>query len=85
MSSRMSIVIALVLLTCCVGRAQEATPVDDWKPSTINQKGKEYPQVNSERRARFLQQGSRKGTSNSSSTARNEDGLQVGGLVFHFG
>ncbi len=39
--------------------AQEAAsgPVDipagDWKPSSINQKGKEYPQVNSERRARF--------------------------------
>lgn len=28
------------------------TPVDDWKPSTINQAGKQYPQVNSERRVR---------------------------------
>ena len=42
-----------------VGSAQEtppvedAVPADDWKSSTINQKGKEYPQVNSERRARF--------------------------------
>ncbi len=26
---------------------------DDWKPATTNQKGKEYPQVNSQRRARF--------------------------------
>lgn len=37
--------------------AAEPTPtvsiVDDWKPSSTNQKGKEYPQVNSERRARF--------------------------------
>ncbi len=31
----------------------DVTAVDDWKPSSINQKGKEYPQVNSERRARF--------------------------------
>ncbi|MFO1489252.1 MAG: alpha/beta hydrolase-fold protein [Verrucomicrobiota bacterium] len=28
------------------------SPVDDWKPSTINQAGKPYPQVNSERRVR---------------------------------
>jgi GH35 family endo-1,4-beta-xylanase/enterochelin esterase-like enzyme len=34
-------------------RAQEAQPANDWKPSSINQKGKEYPQINSERRARF--------------------------------
>ncbi len=33
--------------------ASDVTAVDDWKPSSINQKGKEYPQVNSERRARF--------------------------------
>lgn len=33
--------------------SEQPTPVDDWKPSSINQKGKEYPQVNSERRARF--------------------------------
>ncbi len=33
--------------------ADVAAPADDWKPSTLNQKGKEYPQVNSERRARF--------------------------------
>ena len=32
---------------------QTPAPADDWKPSSINQKGKEYPQVNSERRARF--------------------------------
>ncbi len=32
---------------------KESTSVDDWKPATTNQKGKEYPQVNSERKARF--------------------------------
>lgn len=33
--------------------SEPSAPADDWKPSSINQKGKEYPQVNSERRARF--------------------------------
>lgn len=47
------------LLVCAVGSGQEpgagleVAPADDWKPSSINQKGKQYPQVNSERRARF--------------------------------
>lgn len=34
-------------------KPEQAAPADDWKPSSINQKGKEYPQINSERRARF--------------------------------
>ncbi len=33
--------------------AQSAPIVEDFKPATSNQGGKEYPQVNSERRARF--------------------------------
>jgi enterochelin esterase family protein len=32
--------------------AQPAEPADDWKPSTFNQPGKQYPQVNSEGRVR---------------------------------
>jgi enterochelin esterase family protein len=32
---------------------QSALPVEDFKPASSNQGGKEYPQVNSERRARF--------------------------------
>ncbi len=28
------------------------SPADDWKPSSVNQSGKQYPQVNSERRVR---------------------------------
>lgn len=31
----------------------EAPPVEDFKPATSNQRGKQYPQVNSEHRARF--------------------------------
>jgi enterochelin esterase-like enzyme len=33
--------------------AQPAVPVEDFKPASSNQPGKQYPQVNSERRARF--------------------------------
>lgn len=32
---------------------QQPAPADGWQPSSLNQKGKEYPQVNSERRARL--------------------------------
>jgi enterochelin esterase-like enzyme len=32
--------------------AQTNEPADDWKPATSNQPGKQYPQVNSERRVR---------------------------------
>ena len=51
MPSRLSMIVLLIWLAGTATRAQE--PADDWKPSTLNQKGKEYPQVNSERRARF--------------------------------
>ena len=34
----------------CVAQTNE--PADDWKPATSNQQGKQYPQVNSERRVR---------------------------------
>ncbi len=33
--------------------AQSAAPLEDFKPSTLNQPGQQYPQVNSERYARF--------------------------------
>ncbi len=33
--------------------AQATAPVEDFKPASSNQSGKQYPQVNSERRARF--------------------------------
>ncbi len=37
--------------TCIAGTAQPAA--DDWKPSILNQPGQLYPQVNSQRQARF--------------------------------
>ena len=33
--------------------AQDKAPVDDWRPASSNQPGKEYPQVNSEGRVKF--------------------------------
>jgi enterochelin esterase family protein len=40
----------LILGQLCV--AQTNPPADDWKPSAANQRGKQYPQVNSEGRVR---------------------------------
>jgi len=37
----------------CLAQTDQPTITDDFKPSTLNQPGKEYPQVNSQRFARF--------------------------------
>ena len=42
-----------VMLFGTLGLAQDAAPVDDWKPAITNQEGKEYPQVNSEGRVKL--------------------------------
>jgi enterochelin esterase-like enzyme len=41
------------ILSGLTALAQEPTVANDWQPATSNREGKEYPQVNSERRARF--------------------------------
>jgi enterochelin esterase family protein len=41
---------SMVLGQLCVAQTNE--PADDWKPAVSNQQGKQYPQVNSERRVR---------------------------------
>ncbi len=41
------------LLAAPLSFAQERDPLDDWKPASTNQPGKEYPQVNSEGRIKF--------------------------------
>ncbi|MCL4178412.1 MAG: esterase [Verrucomicrobia bacterium] len=46
----------LLVLSLLIGRpcpAQDQPPVDDWKPASSNQPGKDYPQVNSEGRVKF--------------------------------
>ena len=46
-------IIALTLFAgSLVALAQTNEPADDWKPATSNQQGKQFPQVNSERRVR---------------------------------
>jgi enterochelin esterase-like enzyme len=37
----------------CLAQTSQPAEANDFKPSTLNQPGKQYPQVNSERRARF--------------------------------
>ena len=45
-------VILILLLvgisSICTAQTDKATVVEDFKPSSVNQPGKEYPQVNSE-------------------------------------
>jgi len=46
----------LTLATLFAGQlslVQSGEPVDDWRPATSNQRGKPYPQVNSEGRVKF--------------------------------
>ena len=46
------IILMLLLVSGSICRAQQQKVVEDFKPSSINQSGKEYPQVNSEGRVR---------------------------------
>lgn len=46
------LVIATIVLLSNAICAQNATVIEDFKPSSVNQPGKQYPQVNSERRVR---------------------------------
>ena len=50
-----SVLILLFTFLCSISMAQadQTSPVNDWKPSSLNQPGQEYPQVNSQGYARF--------------------------------
>ncbi len=51
-----SIIIALLLVlsgSLCFAQSSQTSITDDFKPSTVNQPGKEYPQVNSQGYVRF--------------------------------
>ncbi len=43
---------AAILCGVCFAQADQPADVNDWKPSSLNQPGKQYPQVNSEGRVR---------------------------------
>ena len=48
-----AIVLAATLFTCICYAQTQTAPLEDFKPSTLNQPGQEYPQVNSQGYARF--------------------------------
>ncbi len=53
MKAILPLLVIVAGLTSPLGRAQtNEPPVEDFKPSSLNQPGKQYPQVNSERRVR---------------------------------
>jgi enterochelin esterase-like enzyme len=52
MKTKLPLLVLTSLLTGQLCTAQTNEPADDWKPATSNQQGKQYPQVNSERRVR---------------------------------
>jgi enterochelin esterase-like enzyme len=53
MKSQTIPLLSVAFLSFQFARAQTNEPVNDWKPATSNQGGKEYPQVNSEGRVKF--------------------------------
>ena len=49
-----ALVLSLALSgSLCLAQTSPPAEANDWKPSTLNQPGQQYPQVNSEGRARF--------------------------------
>lgn len=53
MKHTFKILALLALMTGHLGLAQNNPPVDDWKPASSNQPGREFPKVNSEGRVQF--------------------------------
>lgn len=52
MKTKIALLALTSLVLCPPGRAQTNPAVEDFKPSSLNQPGKQYPQVDSERRVR---------------------------------
>jgi hypothetical protein len=86
-----SIIIALILVlsgSLCFGQSAQPAITDDFKPSTLNQPGKEYPQVNSQGYVRFRIEAPQAqsvvvslglgGTKGGTPLAKAEDGFWVG-------
>jgi len=55
MNRRLIIILLTAVITVgtCLAQTDQPTITEDFKPSTLNQPGREYPQVNSQRYARF--------------------------------
>lgn len=82
MRNALSFVALLLLLADVQTWAQTTQPVEDFKPSSLNQAGKQYPQVNSEGRARFRivapqAQSVRSSFSGSAPAVKGDDGAWI--------
>jgi enterochelin esterase-like enzyme len=55
MNHRLIIILLVAVITCgtCLAQTDQPTIKEDFKPSTLNQPGQQYPQVNSQGYARF--------------------------------
>ena len=53
MNQKQIFIFLVAVLTCSACFSQQTPVADDWKPSSLNQLGQEYPQVNSQGYARF--------------------------------
>ena len=86
MKHRLSILLLSAIVTggICVAQTDQPPVVEDFKPSTLNQPGQQYPQVNSQRFARFRivapqAQSVRVGLGRGGTTlTKGEDGAWVG-------
>jgi enterochelin esterase-like enzyme len=83
MKTNSSVVIFVAIIACQLCLAQDSPPKDDWKPAPTNQRGKEYPQVNSEGRIKFrivAPQAQSVGVTfrDSSAFTKSEDGAWIG-------
>jgi len=83
MNAKLSLFTVTSIVACQLCLAQDSPPADDWKPAPTNQKGKEYPQVNSEGRVKFrivAPQAQSVGVSfrDSSPFTKGEDGAWIG-------
>jgi len=50
---RIILLAAVITGGTCLAQVNQPAVADDWKPSTLNQAGQQYPQVNSQGYARF--------------------------------
>jgi enterochelin esterase-like enzyme len=83
MTSKTILIVSVAIFSFQFTRAQTNEPVNDWKPATSNQGGKEYPQVNSEGRVKFrivAPKAQSVGVSfrDSSSFTKGDDGAWIG-------
>ena len=82
MKIALSTIVLLILLAGVQTLAQSTQPVEDFKPSALNQAGRQYPQVNSEGRARFRivapqAQSVRSSFSGETTVVKGEDGAWI--------